>query len=83
MERITNIQTLEDFTAEIKRHFKLDWDNLSEKEVDDYFNTDEVKQEIEERFNSGKRRLEAGEITQNVFDIVCTSSVANCLIYMY
>ncbi len=79
----TNIQTLEEYTASIKQQFRDDWFNLSDKEVDDYFNTDEVKDMIAERFEEDYNKLKSGEIIQNVFDIGCTSSVANCLIYMY
>lgn len=82
-KNITNIQTLEDYTEEIKQHFWSLNSYLSQKEVDDYFNTDEVKDMIAERFEEDYNKLKSGEIVQNVFDIGCTSSVAVCLHYMY
>ena len=83
MKEITNIQTLEDYTKEIKQHFSDISRTLSQKEVDDYFNTDEVKDMIAERFEEDYNKLKSGEIIQNVFDVGCTSSVAYCLFLMY
>ena len=83
MKKLKNIQTFEEYTKEIKQHF---WDlsfNLLEKEVDDYFNTDEVKNKLERDYARDFKKLQSGEITQDVFDIGCTSSVAYCLFYMY
>ena len=78
-----NIHTFEEYRKEIKQHF---WDlsfNLSEKEVDDYFNTDEVKSKLERDYARDFEKLQSGEITQDVFDVGCTSSVAYCLFLMY
>ena len=84
MNKLTrNIHTLEEYTASIKRQFWAGWLTLSEKEVDDYFNSDEVKNKIAEDYARDFERLQTGKITQEVFDVGCTSSVANCLIYMY
>lgn len=83
MKELTNIQTLEDYTKEIKQHFSDISRTLSQKEVDDYFNTDEVKDMIAERFEEDYNKLKSGEIIQNVFDVGCTSSVAYCLFLMY
>ena len=83
MKKLKNIQTFEEYTKEIKQHF---WDlsfNLLEKEVDDYFNTDEVKNKLERDYARDFKKLQSGEIKQDVFDIGCTSSVAYCLFYMY
>lgn len=84
MNKLTrNIHTLEEYTESIRRQF---WNlsfNLSEKEVDDYFNSDEVKNKIAEDYARDFERLQKGEITQEVFDTGCTFSVAYCLFYMY
>ena len=83
MKKLKNIQTFEEYTKEIKQHFSDLSRTLSQKEVDDYFNTDEVKDMIVEQFEEDYNKLKSGEIIQNVFDIGCTSSVAYCLFYMY
>ncbi len=83
MKQLTNIQTLGDYTKEIKQHFSDISRTLSQKEVDEYFNTDEVKDMIAERFEEDYNKLKSGEIIQNVFDVGCTSSVAYCLFLMY
>ena len=84
MSKLTrNIHTLEEYPESIRQQF---WNlsfNLSEKEVDDYFNSDEVKNKIAEDYARDFERLQTEKITQEVFDIGCTSSVAYCLFYMY
>lgn len=83
MDRIKNIQTLEQFTEAVKRGFKSYYHDLSDKEINDYFNTDDIKSMIKERFDDDYEDLKNGKITQSVFDIGCVSSVVYCLYYMY
>lgn len=78
-----NIPTLEEFTEAVKAGFKHGWPNLSDEEVDRYFATEEAQSVIRNGYYSDRARLEAGEITENVFKVGCVSSVAVCLIYMY
>lgn len=80
---ITYISTLEEFKAEVKRQFSESMTYLSPDEVDKYFESEEVNREITQGFNRGMRRLDDGEITQQVFAVGCTSAVCNCLEYMY
>lgn len=79
----TNITTLEDFKAEVKRQFAEQWPELSETQVDEFMESSEIASKVERDFNNDYQRLQSGEITQNVFDVGCTSSVAYCLSLMY
>lgn len=83
MGRYVNIQTLEEFTAEVKRQLTEESCIGNEKEFDEFFNSDKVQKAIKEKFYDGYERLKQGKITQRVFDEGTTSSIANCLYYMF
>lgn len=73
--------TYEEFYKEVKKEFWGDWDNLSEKEVDDYLHSEEKK--IHRDYQSYLRRFNKGEIDRKTFMIGGASSVAYCLQLLY
>lgn len=73
--------TYEEFYKEVKKEFWNDWDNLSEKEVDDYLHSEEEK--IHRDYQSYLRRFNKGEIDRKTFMIGGVGAVGNCLILMY
>lgn len=73
--------TYEEFYKEVKKEFWGDWDNLSEKEVDDYLHSEEEK--IHRDYQSYLRRFNKGEIDRRTFMIGGVGAVGNCLILMY
>lgn len=79
----TNITTLEDFKTEVKRQFAEHWPSLSETQVDEFMESPEIASKVERDFNNAYKRLQSGKITQKVFDVGSTSSVAYCLALMY
>lgn len=83
MWRYVNIQTLEEFTAEVKRHLIDEFMLEDNEEFESFFNSKDVQEEIKGAFKEDYEKLKHSEITQRVFDIGCTSAVANCLYYMF
>ncbi len=83
MGRYINIQTLEEFTAEVKRQLIEEFLCKEDEEFESFFKSKDAQETIQRGFNGGLRRLKTGEITQRVFDIGRTSAVANCLYYMF
>ena len=73
--------TYEEFYKEVKEGFRFWWDNLSEKEVDDYLHSEEEK--IRRDYQSYLRRFNKGEIDRKTCMIGGASSVAYCLQLMY
>ncbi len=75
--------SLDEFSNKVKESFKKDNPYLTDKEVNKYFESDEVKKTISDSYKSNMKRYETGKITFKVFTIGCVASVAFCLTYMY
>lgn len=75
------VPTYEEYKMAVKKSFWKDMKNLSEKEVDDYLQSEEDL--IKNRYEDDIRAYNAGEFPDTVLMQGCVSSVANCLFYMY
>lgn len=73
--------TYEEFYKEVKKEFWSEWDNLSEKEVDDYLHSKEEK--IRRDYQINLNEFNKGEIDRRTFMIGGVGAVGNCLILMY
>ena len=73
--------TYEEFYKEVKKEFWGDWDNLSEKEVDDYLQSEEGK--IRRDYQTNLDKFNKCEIDRKTFMIGGASSVAYCLQLLY
>jgi hypothetical protein len=75
--------TLEEFTNIVKLYFRDGWKNLTSEQVDEYIYGEEAQRVIINRYNEEVKAYKNGDITEQQFWVGATSSVANCLIYMY
>ena len=75
--------SLDEFSNKVKESFKKDNPYLTDEEVDKYFESEEAKKEILNRYNYDLKKYKSGEYTYDVFMIGCVASVAFCLTYMY
>lgn len=75
--------TLEEFTNIVKLYFRDGWKNLTSEQVDEYIYGGEAQELIINRYNEEVKAYKNGDITEQQFLVGATSSVANCLIYMY
>ena len=73
--------TYEEFYNAVKKYFWSGWDNLSEKEVDDYLHSEEEK--IRRDYQMNLNEFNKGEINRKVFMIGGASAVGYCLEMMY
>ncbi|MCD8208257.1 MAG: hypothetical protein LUD72_10005 [Bacteroidales bacterium] len=77
-----DIMTLEEFTEEVKEVFATER-FLSQEKIDAYFETDEVKRQVRSKYNVSMKDLETEKITEKMFRIGRTGSIAHCLALMY
>ena len=54
------MKTLEEYTAEVKRHFRGSEPHLTEKDVNDYFEEEETKKYLKEEYESYKEKASYG-----------------------
>ncbi len=80
---LQNCPSLEEFTQLVKEDFKCWFTGITDAAVDRYFETDEARNEVEDRYNENVEELKSGEITTMIFRIDCVASVAMCLSLMY
>ena len=77
------VPTLAEYTAEVKKHFKANWPNLSDQEIDDYLTSEEAVGVIKSHFTEEKAAFESGNLTQQEFLVGGASAVSYCLAMMY
>ncbi len=75
--------TFEEFKNLVKEHFRWYYKNLSEKEIDEYINSEDSMQVIQSEYNRHVKQFKRGEITEEVFRIGCVSAVGHCLYMLY
>lgn len=75
--------TLAEYAAEVKKHFKATWPNLSDQEIDDYLTGEEAVGVIKNRFTEEKVAFENGNLMQQEFLVGGASAVGYCLAMMY
>ena len=73
--------TYEEFYNAVKKYFWSGWKKLSEKEVDDYLQSEEGK--IRRDYQTNLDKFNKGEIDRKVFMIGGASAVGYCLELMY
>lgn len=74
--------TLEEFTEIVKRIFATER-ILSKERMDAYFEEDETKEIIKEKYEMGVRDVKSGSITDEVFRRGRAGAMAHCLALMY
>ena len=78
-----DIVTLDEFKQEVIDTFKRQWPNLSQKRVDDYFQSSEAKNHISNCYEEDLKKYLNGEIAREVFRVGCAVSCGYCLSLMY
>lgn len=73
--------TYEEFYNAVKKYFWSGWKKLSEKEVDDYLQSEEGK--IRRDYQTNLDKFNKGEIDRKTFMIGGASAVGYCLELMY
>ena len=75
--------TYDEFRGLVKEKFKSYMSRLSEEQVEEYLNSEESKEVIENQYEMSSQRLEQGEITEEVFRNGGASAAAHCLEMLY
>ena len=73
--------TYEEFYNAVKKYFWSGWKSLSEKEVDDYLKSEEVK--IRRDYQTNLDEFNKGIINRKTFMIGGASAVGYCLELLY
>lgn len=72
----------EEYRAKVITHFRKGWKNLSDEEVEAYFER-EGNDIIKDSYRVDIQKLKEGEITEQILENGCIWSVAYCLQLMY
>lgn len=72
----------EEYRALVVKGFKYYWEDLSDEEVEAYFER-EGNEITRSRYEEDVKKLKEGRITERILEKGCTSSVAYCLSLMY
>lgn len=72
----------EEYRAIVVKRFRYYWKNLSDEEVEAYFER-EGNEITRARYEDDVESLKEGEINDYILEKGCTSSVAYCLSLMY
>ncbi|MCD8287072.1 MAG: hypothetical protein LUD50_07610 [Clostridia bacterium] len=75
--------TLEEFTQIVKEYFECYYGSISEAALDRYFESDEARRVVGNRYKEHLEDLKNGEITTKIFRIGCAAAVGDCLAFMY
>ncbi len=72
----------EEYRAIVVKRFRYYWEDLSDEEVEAYFER-EGNEVTRSRYKSDVKKLKEGRINEYILENDCTSSVAYCLSLMY
>ena len=74
--------TYEEYRAIVVEQFRYYWKDLSDEEVEAYFER-EGNEVTRARYEDEVESLKEGEITERILEEYCPASVAYCLSLMY
>lgn len=75
--------TFEEFKNLVKEHFRWYYNDLSEKEIDGYINSEDSRQAIQSEYNWSVKQFKIGEITETIFRNGSVSVAGHCLYMLY
>ncbi len=75
--------TFEEFKELVRKMLSECLKNLSEKEIDEYINSEESMHVIQSEYNMSVKQYKNGEITETIFRNGSVGAVVSCLDMLY